>query len=137
MGVLEGRRLTGCAVMAGSGLPHQRLTAGGVAAMSPWAADQQPVTPTRDEAARGSRLGDHDQAVAHCAAALTLYQRLGDRLGEAKIHQSLAFIAQIQRRYTDALGRAEEALRPYLPPPTSARSASSESPAPVTTKPRS
>jgi tetratricopeptide (TPR) repeat protein/transcriptional regulator with XRE-family HTH domain len=58
-------------------------------------------------------LGDHDQALGHYASSLALYQRLGNRLGQAKIHQSLGFLAQQQGRYADALGHAEQALRLY------------------------
>jgi DNA-binding SARP family transcriptional activator len=58
-------------------------------------------------------LGDHDQARDHCARSLTLYQRLGNRLGEAKVHQSLGYLADRQRRHADALGHAEQALRLY------------------------
>ncbi len=58
-----------------------------------------------------AQLGDHDQALGHFARSLRLYQRLGNRLGEAKIHQSLGFLAEQQRRYADALGHAEQALR--------------------------
>ena len=56
-------------------------------------------------------LRDHDQARGHCASSLTLYQRLGNRLGEAKIHRNLAVLARQQGRFADALGHAEQALR--------------------------
>jgi tetratricopeptide (TPR) repeat protein/transcriptional regulator with XRE-family HTH domain len=56
-------------------------------------------------------LGDHDQARGHYASSLTLYQRLGNRLGEARTHQSLGVLAQHQGRCADALGHAEQALR--------------------------
>jgi DNA-binding SARP family transcriptional activator/tetratricopeptide (TPR) repeat protein len=56
-------------------------------------------------------LGDHDQARGHFASSLTLYQQLGNRLGEVKIHQNLAFLAEGQGHYPDALGHAEQALR--------------------------
>jgi tetratricopeptide (TPR) repeat protein/transcriptional regulator with XRE-family HTH domain len=58
-------------------------------------------------------LGDHDQALGHYATSLTLYQRLDNRLGEAKIQQSLTVLAERQGRYADALGHAEQALRLY------------------------
>ena len=59
-------------------------------------------------------LGDYDQALAHTAACLTLYQRLGDRLGEAEVQFSLArTVAESQGRYADALEHAEQALRLY------------------------
>jgi tetratricopeptide (TPR) repeat protein/transcriptional regulator with XRE-family HTH domain len=60
-----------------------------------------------------TNLGDHDQARGHYASSLTLYQRLGNRLGEARIQQNLGVLAQRQRRYADALGHAEQALRLY------------------------
>jgi DNA-binding SARP family transcriptional activator len=58
-------------------------------------------------------LGDHDQALGHCASSLALYQRLGDRLGQARIQHSLGVLADGQRRYADALGHSEQALRLY------------------------
>ena len=58
-------------------------------------------------------LGDHDQARGHYASSLTLYQRLGNRLGEAKIQHSLGVLAERQGRGADALGHAEQAMRLY------------------------
>jgi DNA-binding SARP family transcriptional activator/tetratricopeptide (TPR) repeat protein len=69
-------------------------------------------------------LGHFDQARGHYASSLTLYQRLGNRLGEAKTHHNLAELAQRQGRslgelaqrqgrYADALWHAEQALRLY------------------------
>jgi DNA-binding SARP family transcriptional activator/tetratricopeptide (TPR) repeat protein len=58
-------------------------------------------------------LGDDDQARGHYASSLSLYQQLGNRLGEAKIHDSLGFVAERQGRYADALSHAERALRLY------------------------
>jgi DNA-binding SARP family transcriptional activator len=60
-----------------------------------------------------THLGDHDQARRHYADSLTLYQRLGHRLGEAKIHQNLGLLAERQGRYAEALRHAEQALRLY------------------------
>jgi DNA-binding SARP family transcriptional activator/tetratricopeptide (TPR) repeat protein len=60
-----------------------------------------------------TNLGDHDQARGHYTRSLTLYQRLGNRLGQAKIHYNLSFLAEQQGRYADALGHAEQALRLY------------------------
>ena len=51
-------------------------------------------------------LGDLDQARGHFASSLALYQRLGNRLGEAKVQQSLGMLAERQGRYADALGHA-------------------------------
>jgi tetratricopeptide (TPR) repeat protein/transcriptional regulator with XRE-family HTH domain len=58
-------------------------------------------------------LGDHDQALGHYASCVTLYQRLGNRLGEAKVEQNLGALAARQGRYADALGHGERALRLY------------------------
>jgi DNA-binding SARP family transcriptional activator len=60
-------------------------------------------------------LGDPDQARDHYTSSLTLYQRLGNRLGEAKTHQSLGVLAERQGRYADALQQAEQALSLYQP----------------------
>jgi tetratricopeptide (TPR) repeat protein/transcriptional regulator with XRE-family HTH domain len=61
-----------------------------------------------------SDLGNHDEAGRLCAESLTLYQRLGNRLGEAKVHFNLATaLADGQGRLADALGHAEQALRLY------------------------
>jgi tetratricopeptide (TPR) repeat protein/transcriptional regulator with XRE-family HTH domain len=60
-----------------------------------------------------TELGDHDQARRLLASSLTLYQRLGHRLGEANVHQGLGLLADRQGRYADALGHAEQALRLY------------------------
>jgi hypothetical protein len=45
-----------------------------------------------------SNLGDHDQARGHYASSLTLYQRLGNRLGEARVQQNLGVLADRQGR---------------------------------------
>jgi tetratricopeptide (TPR) repeat protein/transcriptional regulator with XRE-family HTH domain len=58
-------------------------------------------------------LGDYDQARGHFASSLTLYQRLGNRLGEARIEQNLGLLAERQGHYADALRHAEQALRLY------------------------
>ena len=46
-------------------------------------------------------------------ASLALYQRLGNRLGEAKVQHNLAALAEAQGRYADVLEHAEKALRLY------------------------
>jgi DNA-binding SARP family transcriptional activator len=56
-------------------------------------------------------LGDHDQASHHYASSLPLYQRLGNRLGEARAQQGLGHLAERQGRYADALAHCEQALR--------------------------
>jgi tetratricopeptide (TPR) repeat protein len=58
-------------------------------------------------------LGDHDQARGHFASSPALYQGLGNRLGEARIHQNLGLLAERLGRYAAALGHAEQALRLY------------------------
>jgi tetratricopeptide (TPR) repeat protein/transcriptional regulator with XRE-family HTH domain len=60
-----------------------------------------------------SELGDHDEALGHFNYGLRLCQRLGNRLGEAKIHQNLGVLAERESRYADALGHSEQALRLY------------------------
>jgi DNA-binding SARP family transcriptional activator/tetratricopeptide (TPR) repeat protein len=59
------------------------------------------------------KVGDHEQASDHYASSLRLYQRLGDRRGEAGIQQNLGVLAGAQGRYADALAHAEQALRLY------------------------
>jgi DNA-binding SARP family transcriptional activator/tetratricopeptide (TPR) repeat protein len=58
-------------------------------------------------------LEDRDEARGRFAASLTLYQRLGNRLGEAKVQQGLCLLTEGQGRHADALGHAEQALRLY------------------------
>ena len=58
-----------------------------------------------------AELGDHDQALGHYASSLRLYRRLGNRLGEARIHLDLSILAEHQGRCADALDHAEQALR--------------------------
>jgi DNA-binding SARP family transcriptional activator len=58
-------------------------------------------------------LGDHDQALGYYVGSRTLYHRLGNRLGEAKIERSLGLVAEHQGRPADALRHAERALRLY------------------------
>ena len=60
-----------------------------------------------------SELGDYGESSRLFSASLTLYQRLGDRLGEAKVQFNLAALAEGQGRYADMLGHAEQALRLY------------------------
>jgi DNA-binding SARP family transcriptional activator/tetratricopeptide (TPR) repeat protein len=60
-----------------------------------------------------TELGDHDQARGHYASSLRLYQRLSNRLGEAKIQHGLGLAAERQGRHVEALGHAEQALRLY------------------------
>jgi tetratricopeptide (TPR) repeat protein len=43
-------------------------------------------------------------------SSLGLYRELGDRGGQARVHQSLCWVAMCQGRHGDALGHAEQAL---------------------------
>ncbi len=58
-----------------------------------------------------TEIGDHEQARCHFASSLTLYQQLGNRLGEAKIQHNLGVLAERQGRYAAALAHAEHAVR--------------------------
>jgi tetratricopeptide (TPR) repeat protein len=58
-----------------------------------------------------SRAGDHAQVLTHCLASLDLCQQIGDRLGEARVHQLLLVTAASQGRYADALTHADNGLR--------------------------
>jgi tetratricopeptide (TPR) repeat protein/transcriptional regulator with XRE-family HTH domain len=58
-------------------------------------------------------VGDLDAASARFASSLALYQRVGNRLGEAKVHQNLGILAEAQGQHADALGHDERALRLY------------------------
>jgi DNA-binding SARP family transcriptional activator/tetratricopeptide (TPR) repeat protein len=58
-----------------------------------------------------TNLGDYDQALGNYASSLTLYQRLGNHVGEARVHQNLGVLAERQGRCAGALGHAEQALR--------------------------
>ncbi|MBO0806506.1 MAG: tetratricopeptide repeat protein, partial [Nocardiopsaceae bacterium] len=62
-------------------------------------------------AAACARLRDYDQALGRFASSLELYRRLGNRIGQAKIHQDLSLLAESQGRNADTLGHCEEALR--------------------------
>jgi tetratricopeptide (TPR) repeat protein/transcriptional regulator with XRE-family HTH domain len=57
-------------------------------------------------------LGD-EQAIDHYTNSLKLYRQLGNRLGEAKVHQGLGLAAERQGRCADALGHSEQALSLY------------------------
>jgi len=58
-------------------------------------------------------LGDLDQARGYYTSSLTLYQQLGNHLGEAKVQHGLGALAEHQGRYPDELGHAKQALRLY------------------------
>jgi DNA-binding SARP family transcriptional activator len=57
-----------------------------------------------------TRLGDYDQACVHLTDCMVLYREIGDVSGEARIHESLCWVAEHQSRYADALRHAEQAL---------------------------
>jgi tetratricopeptide (TPR) repeat protein len=58
-------------------------------------------------------LQDYDQALGYYASSLRLYQRLGNRFGQANVHQNLGLVAEHQGRYADAFSHAKQALRLY------------------------
>jgi tetratricopeptide (TPR) repeat protein/transcriptional regulator with XRE-family HTH domain len=60
-----------------------------------------------------TNLGDHEQARRHYASSLMLHRQLGNRLGEARIHQNLGVLAERQGRYAEALGHGKQALSLY------------------------
>jgi DNA-binding SARP family transcriptional activator/Flp pilus assembly protein TadD len=64
-------------------------------------------------AATWTELGDYEQARCHYARSLTLYQRLGNRLGEARIQHGLGVVSGRQGHYADALDHAEQAMSLY------------------------
>jgi tetratricopeptide (TPR) repeat protein/transcriptional regulator with XRE-family HTH domain len=68
---------------------------------------------TRLLAAAYCDLGDYDEGSRLFTASLVLYQRLGNRLGEAKVQNNLAALAEGQGRHADVLVHAENALRLY------------------------
>jgi DNA-binding SARP family transcriptional activator len=55
--------------------------------------------------------GKYDLARAYLERSLSLYQRHGDRGGEALTHLSIAILAETQGRHADALRHNEQALR--------------------------
>ncbi|HEX6519193.1 MAG TPA: tetratricopeptide repeat protein [Streptosporangiaceae bacterium] len=68
---------------------------------------------TRLLAVACSELGDYGESSRLFTASLALYQRLGNRLGEAKVQFNLAVLADGQGRYADVLEHAGKALRLY------------------------
>ena len=63
-----------------------------------------------------TNLGDHDQARGYFASSLTLYQRLGNRLGQAKIQHSLCIASRtpgpLRRRARTRRAGAAPVTRP-------------------------
>jgi tetratricopeptide (TPR) repeat protein/transcriptional regulator with XRE-family HTH domain len=92
-----------------------------------WAATQQTALAAatrRDEeaaqavcgrllAAAYCDMGDYDESARLFSTSLTLYARLGNRLGEAKVQHNLAALAEAQGRPGDVLEHTQEALRLY------------------------
>jgi tetratricopeptide (TPR) repeat protein len=60
-----------------------------------------------------SNLGAYDEARSHLGYCLMLYRQLGDRFGEAKVHQGLSRVAARQRCFADALHHARQAVGTY------------------------
>jgi tetratricopeptide (TPR) repeat protein/transcriptional regulator with XRE-family HTH domain len=60
-----------------------------------------------------SELGDYADSARLFSVSSTLYQRLGNRLGEAKVQFNLAALAEGQGRYADMLEHTQQALRLY------------------------
>jgi DNA-binding SARP family transcriptional activator/DNA-binding phage protein len=58
-------------------------------------------------------LGDYGESAELYGRGLTLYQRLGDRFGEAKVRENIGLLAERQGRYADALRHVEQALGLY------------------------
>jgi tetratricopeptide (TPR) repeat protein len=58
-------------------------------------------------------LGDDGATFDLHTSSLALYQRLGDRRGEGRVHVNLGVLADRQGRYEDALRHADQALRLY------------------------
>ncbi len=56
------------------------------------------------------RLADYGRAHPDLAESLELYRRLGDLPRQARVHQSLCYVAALQGRRDEALGHAERAL---------------------------
>ena len=61
-----------------------------------------------------ARLGDYDQARTHLTECTGLYHRLGDRDGEARVHQTLSWLyGGLQDLYPISLSHSEQALALY------------------------
>jgi DNA-binding SARP family transcriptional activator len=57
-----------------------------------------------------ARLAQYHEALGYLAESLEFYQQRGDRLGEARIHQSFSWVLEHQDRPADALRHGEQAL---------------------------
>jgi tetratricopeptide (TPR) repeat protein len=55
-------------------------------------------------------LADYDQALVHMTASLDLYRKLGDAGGQARTHQSLAWLAGREGRTGDSIEHAQRSL---------------------------
>jgi tetratricopeptide (TPR) repeat protein len=101
------------AYLAMQGYLHEAVTVMGSAAAAATRLDD-PLGQAVSLRALGNacvHIGDHDQARAHLERCLPLYQRLGDRRGEAWAQQNLSVLAEAEGRYADALGHDERALQ--------------------------
>jgi tetratricopeptide (TPR) repeat protein/transcriptional regulator with XRE-family HTH domain len=58
-------------------------------------------------------MGNYGESARLFSASLTLYARLGNRLGEAKVQHNLAALAEAQGRPADVLEHTKQALRLY------------------------
>lgn len=58
-------------------------------------------------------LGDYEQALGHYDNSRECYRRLGNHLGEGKVHHQLCVMAGRQGHHADALRHAENALCHY------------------------
>ena len=60
-----------------------------------------------------TQLNHPEDARAHYAFALDLFEQLGDHTGQARIHKHLGRVASDRGEYREALGHAREALAHY------------------------
>jgi DNA-binding SARP family transcriptional activator/tetratricopeptide (TPR) repeat protein len=73
--------------------------------------DQRAQARARRGLARACNLqGNDDRAWEHLERALSLYRRLGDRLGQGYTHHNLSSVAECQRRYVAGLWHAHRSL---------------------------
>ncbi|MFD7711212.1 BTAD domain-containing putative transcriptional regulator [Streptomyces sp. NPDC059786] len=56
------------------------------------------------------RLGRHEEVAPHLTLALDLYKALGDPVGQAHAHRTLAWLSDQQGRYEEGLAHARSAL---------------------------
>jgi DNA-binding SARP family transcriptional activator/tetratricopeptide (TPR) repeat protein len=68
------------------------------------------ITSFRLMAAASIRLADYESALAGLMACLPLCEQAGSQADKGYVHYDLAFVAENQERYADALEHAEQAL---------------------------